>query len=315
MKKQLKSFYTYVTAAAVVIIGATSCQKDLSGASTANTTGTVAVTTSTSSTITVATNGGTTTSGSSTTSDSVLVIHNCEKGQHRDSVAASALPATITTYLTTNYTGYVFNKAFAVKDTTGTVKGYVVIVNYNGNPVGLLFAADGTFVKVLEQREKGDLDGDGWHRGGRFDNRDGQHRDTLALTSLSTTITSYFTANYASDTLTKAFSTKDGSILVISKNNGAFATLFTSAGVFVKRVALPLPVIKAALANIAQSSLPSTVLSYLSTTYPNYVFDKADSVTVNGVLKGYVVIIDANNTRYCLAFDASGSFVAAKAIW
>ena len=314
MKKQLKSIYTYVTAAALIIIGATSCQKDLSGANNANTTGTSAITTSTSSTITVAVNGGTTTTGGTTT-DSVVVIHNCEKGQHRDSVAASALPAATQTYLTTNYAGYTFIKAFAVKDTTGGVKGYVVIVNYNSKPVAMLFTADGTFVKVLEQREKGDLDGDGWHRGGRFDNRDGQHRDTVALTTLSSSITSYFSANFASDTLTKAFTNKDGSILVISKNNGAFATLFTSTGVFVKRIALPLAELKVKFADVAQASLPSNVQSYLSTTFPNYVFDKADSVTLNGVLKGYVVLINSNNTRYCVAFDASGNFVALKAIW
>ncbi len=313
MKKQLKTTYTYFIAAALVIIGATSCQKDLSSRTTTDTSGTV-VTTSTSSTITVAVNGGTTTTGGTAT-DSVLVIHNCEKGQHRDSVAASALPATIQAYLTTNYSGYTFNKAFAVKDTTGAVKSYVVIINYNGKPVAALFSADGTFVKVLEQREKGDLDGDGWHRGGRFDNRDGQHRDTLALTSLSAAITTYFTANFAGDTLTKAFTIKDGSILVISKNNGLFANLFTSTGVFVKRVALPLQELKAKLADVAQTALPSNVQAYLSATYPNYVFDKADSVTLNGVLKGYIVLINSNNTRYCVAFDASGNFVAAKAIW
>ena len=315
MKKQLKSIYTYAAAAAFVIIGATSCQKDLSGANNANTTGTSAVTTSTSSTITVAVNAGTATSGGTTTKDSVVVIHNCERGQHRDSVAASALPASITTYLTTNYSGYTFNKAFAVKDTTGTVKGYVVIVNFNGKPVAALFTADGIFVKVLEQREKGDIDGDGWHRGGRFDDRDGQHRDTLALTSLSATITGYFTSNFAGDTLTKAFALKDGGILVISKNNGAFATVFSSTGVFVKRVTLPLPELKATLTNVAQTSLPSNVQAYLSTTYPNYVFKKADSVTLNGVLKGYVVLINSNNTHYCVAFDASGNFVAVKTIW
>lgn len=315
MKKQLKATYTYFIAAAVTLIGASSCQKDLSGITATNplaTSGTGTVTTATSSTIAV--DGGTTTTGGTAT-DSVLVIHVCEKGQHRDSVAASALPATIQTYLTTNYAGYTFKKAFAVKDTLGAVAGYVVIIKFNDKPVALQFQADGTFVKVLEQREKGDLSGDGWHKGGRFEKRDGKHGDTLTLSSLSADITTYFSANYATDTLVKAFKTKAGGFLVISKNNGAFATLFTSASVFVSRVALPVPVKEAKLADVAQTALPSSIQSYLSTTYPNYVFDKADSITVNGTLKGYVVLIDANNTRYCVAFDASGNFIAAKAIW
>jgi hypothetical protein len=50
-------------------------------------------------------------------------------------------------------------------------------------------------------------------------------------------------------------------------------------------------------------------------TYPNYVFDKAFSVTVGGTLKGYVVILDASITRFAIAFDASGNFVQAKTIY
>lgn len=310
MKKQLNSIFAYGVFATILMLSVSSCKKDLSGNNGPSLTTTLA-TTATSSTIAVATNGTATNGGTAT--DSVYVISPCENGQHRDSVAAADLSATIQSYLTTNYSGYTFVKAFAVKDTTGTVKSYVVIINYNGKPVALKFAADGTFNKVLEQREKGDMDGNGWHRGGRFDCRDGQHRDTVALNLLPTLVITYFNTNYAADTLVRAFKTTDSSYLVISKNNGLFANLFTSAGVFVKRVELPSPgIVKATL---AEASLPSTVINYLTTTYPNYVLDKAFSVTVSGTLKGYIAVINANNTRYCVAFDASGNFVAAKTIW
>ncbi|MDE3251545.1 MAG: hypothetical protein KGO92_01990 [Bacteroidota bacterium] len=310
MKKQSISIYAYGIFATILMLGVSSCKKDLSGSNGVNLT-TAPLTTATSSTIAVATNGTATNGGTAT--DSVYVISPCERGQHRDSVAAADLSATIQSYLTTNYSGYSFVKAFAVKDTTGTIHSYVVIINYNGKPVALKFAADGTFIKVLEQREKGDLDGDGWHRGGRFECRDGQHRDTIALNLLPTTILTYFNINYAADTLVRAFKTSDSSYLVISKNNGVFANLFTSTGVFVKRVALPTP--GTAKAVLAEASLPSTAINYLTTTYPNYVLDKAFSVTVSGTLKGYIAVINANNTRYCVAFDAGGNFVAAKTIW
>jgi len=42
--------------------------------------------------------------------------------------------------------------------------------------------------------------------------------------------------------------------------------------------------------------------------------EKAFSESVNGALKGFVVVIDANNTKYAIAFDAAGNFVASKAI-
>jgi hypothetical protein len=306
MKTIFKKINGYGLAAVLMIVGATSCKKELS----TNNSGNAVVTTSTSSTIAVATDG--TSSNGSSTPDSVYIINPCARGIHRDTVAAADLSATIQSYLTTNYSGYTFLKAFAVKDTTGTVQGYVVIIKFNGKPVGLQFTADGTFVKVLEQRERGDLDdGPGWHRGGLFDCRDGQHRDTLSLSSLSTAITTYMSTTYASDTLVRAFTLKNGNILVISKDSGLYATVFTSAGVFVKRVVIPSPVGLV----IAVATLPDAALNYLSTTYPNYVLDKAFSITTGGTLKGYVALINANNTRYCVAFDASGNFVAAKAIW
>ncbi len=311
MKKQIKQSFAYLSAAILLIAGATSCKKEISGNGNNDATP-AAVTTATSSTITVAaTAAGGTASGSAT--DSVMVIHKCEKGERRDSIAASALPTAVQNYVATNYSGNSFVKAFSVKDTTGAVKGYVVIINFNGKPVALQFKADGTFVKVLEQREKGDMDNKGWHRGGRFEKRDGEKKDTVALSALPAAISAYFAANFAGDTLTKAFKTCDSGYLVISKNNGVFASLFNKAGVFVKRVDLPKS--DGVLASVAQSALPTNVQNYLSTTYPNYAFDKADSVTLNGVLKGYIVIIDANNTRYCVAFDASGNFVAVKTIW
>lgn len=309
MKKQLKTTYTYFAASLVLMAGASSCQKEISGNRADQ--NAVIATTATSSTIAVATNGGTTVNGGTTT-DSVYVVHTCDKGQRRDSVAASALPATLSSYLTTNYSGYVFTKAFAVKDTLGNVKGYVVIINYNSKPVALQFSANGTFVKVLEQREKGDLQGAGWHKGGRFEKRGNPHKDTVALSALPAAITTYFAANYAADTLVKAFQKANAGYLVLSKNGGLYATLFSSNGAFVSRVSLPAPGEKAA---IADASLPTAALSYLATTYPNYVLDKAFSVSLSGTIKGYVAVIDANNTRYCVAFDANGSFVAVKTIW
>jgi hypothetical protein len=188
----------------------------------------------------------------------------------------------------------------------------VVVIYYNSNPVGLQFDSSGTFVKVLEQREKGDLNGAGWHNGGRFEHRDGRQRDTIAFSALSATITSYLATNYATDTLVRAFRNRDSSIVVISKNNGLYATVFTTTGTFVSHEALPSK--PGALQSIELTAVPSTAASYLAQTYPNYVFEKAFSVIQNGVVRGYVVVIDANNTKYAVLFDANGSFVKAKTI-
>lgn len=284
-----------------VLLIIASCNKDLSGSNTA--------TASPSNTIAVATSvSGTATGGI----DSVYLMQPCRRGDHRDSIAQSALPASVATYISANYGGATFSKAFAIKNSSSAVTGYVVVIYYNDKPVGLLFDSGGNFVRVLEQREKGDLDGDGFHHGGCFDNRDGQQRDTIALISLPAAITSYFASNYPSDTLVKAFKNRDSSIVIISKNNGVFATVFTGTGTFVKRDQLPTE--HGTVQSIDLSALPSAAASYLSQTYPNYVFEKAFSFSENGVLKGYVVLIDANNTKYAIEFDASGNFVRAKTI-
>ncbi len=247
-----------------------------------------------------------------TSEDAPYLINTCRRGEQRDSVAFSSLNASIGTYLTANYPGYTFQKAFKVLDASDAVTGYVVVIQFESKPVGLKFDNSGTFVKVLEQREKRDLKGKGWRPGGRFDLRDGKHRDTIALSALPAGIKTYFSANYAQDTLLHALTVKDGSYVVISTNSGMFATIFKGDISFIKRVQLPAPGGKGA--PVAQNALPANILSYLSTTYPAYVFNKAFIAKNNSTIQGYVILIDANATKYVIRFDAGGNFVKNLAI-
>lgn len=317
MKTNIKSTVHYILSALLLGASLTACQKEFGIKNNPTPTNTNLTTTTTSATIAVAATGSTSTSGGAisngSSSDSVYVMHTCERGHRRDSIALSALPASVQAYLSTNYPGNTFIKAFAVKDTTGTIKGYVAIVRFNDKPVAIQFAADGSFVKVLEQREKNDLEGEGWHNGGRFEDRDGKCKDTLALYDLPASVKSYMSTTYPGDTLVKAFKTREGAYIVFSKNNGAFVSVFNPNGGFEKRVALP--AVECELENMPLAALPGAIQSYLTTTYPNYVFNKADKLKVNGTVKGYLVVINANNTRYAIAFDAGGNFVAVKVIF
>jgi hypothetical protein len=292
-----------INVAFAAVMGLASCQKEVTQSALDNSSIQAAVTQTQAIAVSVS---------SATAGDSVYVINTCSAHSRRDSVAFSSLPTSITDYLNTNYSGYAFQKAFTIKDASSTLQGYVVIIQFNGNFVGLKFDANGTFVQVLEQREGRDLLGDGHHEGGCFQNRDGRQRDTVALSALPASITSYFTSNYAADTLIGASKTRDGGYIVLSKNNGLYATLFNAAGTFISRVTLPAEKGKANA--IDQSALPASVLAYLSTTYPNYVFNKAFSITVNGAVQGYCVVIEANNTKYAIQFDAAGNFVKVKPI-
>ena len=283
------------------IVFLTSCNKENSIANTSTSQATVSETQS----IAVATG--------STSNDSIYVIHACDRDHHLDSISASGLPAAITDYLTANYSGYTFQKAYTDKDSVGNISGYVVIIQFNGNPVGLKFDASGNFISVLEQREGRDLTGEGWHEGGRFCNRDGQHKDTIDLALLPADVLSYFTSNYSQDTLIRAYLNRDSSYVVFSKDNGAFVTVFRSDGTFVSRVQLQSHD-NESVSTVSEATLPSAIQTYLSTTYPAYVFNQAFSFSASGALVGYVVCIDANGTKYAVAFDASGNFVNAITI-
>ncbi|HEX3767303.1 MAG TPA: hypothetical protein VHT72_02965 [Puia sp.] len=291
-----------------LFISVISCNKELSRTGSSGTSG--PTTSATSSTIAVSTD--------SVGTDSVYLLQTCDRGYSRDSISFSALPDTITNYLAVSYSGYKFYRAYEIKDSAGTIGGYVVIIDFNEKPVGLLFDASGHLQKILEQRERGDIDGDGWHHGGRFDDRDGKHRDTIPISSIPSAVSSYFSSNFPGDTLLRAYLNRDSSILVISRDNGLFATVFTPAGVFVKRIALDPHVIKfnsPQIQNIVQDSLPSADLAWLENAYPNYVFETALTVSVNNQIERYGVLLDANNTKYVIWFDAAGNVIVALPVW
>jgi hypothetical protein len=241
-----------------------------------------------------------------TSSEALFLVNTVPSGSSKDSTTAAQLPAAISTYLNANYSGYTYIKTFSVKK-SGTVEGYIVAIKFNDKPVGLKFDATGNFVKVFEQRERGQLKGKGWKKGGRFDGRDGQHRDTIALSALSTLVKAYFTLNYPQDTLLAAHTGKGGDIVVISANNGLHATLFTSGSLFLKRAPLVLQAGKKT--TISQAELPAKIATYLTTTYPAYVFHRAYAVKINSTIQAYLAFIDANDTKYALHFDASGNLV------
>ena len=287
------------------------CQKD------ANLSTKTAITTTTSST--VASTGAIAISTSSIISlnaiatkpgnDSIYVIGCYAKHEKPDSVAFSSLPTTIGTYLTANYAGYTFTKAYKITDSTKVITGYVVIIKYNGNYIGLKFTSTGTFVSVLEQRDAADLCGKGWHSGGPFDNRDGKCQDTIALSAIPTAVKSYFTTTYPTDTLLHASITPDSTYILISKNKVLYATAITPAGKLVNRITIDNHT--GGHSAIAQANLPAAILTYLTTTYPGYVFDKAFAETANTVVQNYTVFITSNSTKYAVNFTAAGAFVKA----
>jgi hypothetical protein len=67
-----------------------------------------------------------------------------------DSVSQANVPANITTYLTNTYPNYTFGKAFSVKDNTGNIADYAVIITSNSLTYSVVFDGQGNFIKATQ---------------------------------------------------------------------------------------------------------------------------------------------------------------------
>ncbi|MDR6561351.1 MULTISPECIES: PepSY-like domain-containing protein [unclassified Arcicella] len=134
------------------------------------------------------------------------------------SIDPAALPATITTYISTNYAGATIK--YAGKDAQGQ---YVVGVSLNNVETGLLFDANGVFVKALQH----------YARKAKLTEVD--------ITTLPATLTSYITTNYAGYTVKRAGKDADGNIYVaISDGTNRKVLLFDATGAFKQALETPL---------------------------------------------------------------------------
>jgi hypothetical protein len=246
-------------------------------------------------------------------SDSIYVIYTGDGELFRDEIPSSILPASVQQYQTMNYQQNDQLSAYTISDKDGNLKSYISIIRYNERPVALEYSFIGTFKKVLEQREWADLDNDGWHIGGLFEDRDGNNRDVVNLNFLPDEIKNYMTNNYPDDIIVRAFQTKEDAIVVISKNNGGFANVFNKNLELQKH--LSICDVNCQLEDIEKSSVSSKVLTTLSNTFPNYIFNYADMMNVNGASMGNLILINANNTRYVVTFDSNGNLLSNKVIF
>lgn len=134
--------------------------------------------------------------------------------------------------------------------------------------------------------------------------------------TLPTVITDYLKANYAgyiivqADAKVNAAGAITGYETLINVGTVQYELEFGPTGIFTK---LETPDGHAEGNGIAQASLLPVITTYLTTTYPGYVFKEAETKLVNGVLTGYKVEIVQNNLRYNVLFDTAGVFVSVNA--
>ena len=132
-------------------------------------------------------------------------------------VDPATLPASIATYINTNYAGATVK--FAGKDDKGQI---VVGLTLNNVETGLLFDASGVFLKALDNYGKK------------------AKLVQVDIATLPASVTAYVTTNYAGYTIKKAGKDADGNVLVGIKNDAGHKVLkFDSTGKFVAELQIP----------------------------------------------------------------------------
>jgi hypothetical protein len=231
-----------------------------------------------------------------TSSGALLYSHN--------RIDPATLPTTITTYLETNYAGYVIKKAGSRTDSTGTILDYLVEFSLNNQIYEIRFDASGTFLSLEME--------------------DGSHECTeLAETDLPTAITSYLTTNYNGYTFNHARAIKTNGIITgygveITYNNVKVRLLFDATGAFVSLDTTgdgkghPQDSTKSNNHGkgtlVAQADLLAVITTYLNPNYSGYTFVSAMAFLDGTTIKGYGVKITYQGKTYDLEFDATGTF-------
>ncbi|OIN59165.1 PepSY-like domain-containing protein [Arsenicibacter rosenii] len=180
-------------------------------------------------------------------------------------IEISALPATITSAISSSYAGATIERAGKDKD-----GNYVVLILENNQPKGLLFDASGKFLKVLPPPPPGGPQQGGPQQGGPQQGgpqsgtatppgsgtgmgpgpRPGPPGSSTApappklteiqVSALPAAITDYIKSKYAGAEIKKAGKDDAGNyVVLISQNNQPKGLLFNSAGVFQKELPPP----------------------------------------------------------------------------
>ena len=217
----------------------------------------------------------------------------------RDSLTqleVSALPATVTSYISTSYAGAMVN--YAAKDDAGN---FLVAITQNSQRKALLFNADGTFNRELSLRGRGGK-GHGGHGRGNHDSL-----TAVAVANLPAAITSYITTNYASATITAAaLDATRGYFVMITKNSQRQTLLFNADGTFNQAIVRGL---KGNYTAVAVSALPAAITNYITTNYAGATI-RAAGTNTTGQFK--VIVQPTTGRSVELLFAADGTFVQAR---
>jgi PBP1b-binding outer membrane lipoprotein LpoB len=216
-----------------------------------------------------------------------------------------ALPENIKSYISSNYAGATIKNASQQINKDGKLEGYKVTIRSNeGKTITLVFDATGTLTLLIADDKN--------------DNKPGLNPQKIYFiekNDLPEVIKTYLNSKHADYKCIKAAVIVDGDTknysIVISKDLTSYEYLFDEKGNVLKSnsfgVDAPTNRIEDKVLTI--SALPAGIKAYLDKEFKGWAYEKGISISQNGALLGYNILITYEKKQYSLQFDAKGTLI------
>jgi uncharacterized membrane protein YkoI len=227
------------------------------------------------------------------TSESQVVISS--KGSIREAfskIDSTALPASVLTYLSTNFPGY--DMLHASQKTTGTPTGYRVELKYKTDFYSVIFDDKGAFVSQTTGMPGGP-------KGGGNKGSHGPAATSLALTDLPAAVQTALSGY----TFKRAMAKVDASGATIyhiqaDKSGLTYDLDIDSTGKILLSKEIPA---KPEISKTDLTTLPAAIVTYLNTNATGWVLKNALSISADNVAIHYHVVVTVGTSVQTYMFD------------
>jgi PBP1b-binding outer membrane lipoprotein LpoB len=216
-----------------------------------------------------------------------------------------ALPENIKAYISSNYVGATIKNASQQINKDGKLEGYkITIRNTESKTITLIFDATGTLTLLIADDKN--------------DNKPSLNPPKIYFiekNDLPEVIKTYLSSKHTDYKCIKAAVIVDGDSknysIVISKDLTSYEYLFDEKGNVLKSnsFGVDAPTNRIEDKSLTVSSLPVVVKAYLDKEFKGWAYEKGITVSQNGALLGYSILITYDKKQYSLQFDAKGTLI------
>jgi PBP1b-binding outer membrane lipoprotein LpoB len=216
-----------------------------------------------------------------------------------------ALPENIKNYIATNYAGATIKNASQQIGKDGKIVGYkVAIKSKDGKEITLIFDATGTLTLLITDDRNGNTPAQNPPKIYFIEKKD-----------LPEAIKTYLNTKHPDSQYIKVAVIVEGDSktysVVISKDLTSFEYLFDEKGNVLKSSSFGVnaPTNRIEDKPITVSDLSATIKAYLDKEFKGWVYEKGISISQNGTLIGYNILITFDKKQFSLQFDAAGKLI------